>query len=180
MDQSTTHRASVAATLASPPIATGGNARAQTATPASSDIESVVGAYYEPFNTGDTSVYDTILAEDFADHPLAPGQQPGREGLKSIIGYLRGVFPDLEVKNEDIITADDKAAVRSTLRGTQRGEIIGIPATGKRAEIMTIDIHRVEGGQIAESWHIEDYLSLISQLGATIQPGLAEMATSTN
>jgi steroid delta-isomerase-like uncharacterized protein len=150
------------------------------ARPAARDVESIVRAYYKPYNTGDTSVYDTILAEDFADHPQAPGQRPGREGLKPIIGYLRGVFPDLELINEDVIISGDKAAVRSTLRGTQRGEILGIPPTGKRAEIMTIDIHRVEHGQIVESWHIEDYLSLISQLGATIQPRLAGAATPTD
>jgi steroid delta-isomerase-like uncharacterized protein len=172
MNQSTTRRTIVAAASQ--------GALAQDGTPAAGDVKSIVRAYYVPFNTGDTSGYDTILAEDFADHPRAPGQQPGREGLKSIIGYLRGVFPDLEVKNEDIIVAGDKAAVRSTLRGTQWGEFLDIPPTGKRVEIMTIDVHRVEGGQIAESWHIEEYLSLISQLGATIQPGLAGTATPTD
>ena len=40
-------------------------ARAQDAAPAPSDNAAIARAFYEPFNTGDTSVYDTILAEDW-------------------------------------------------------------------------------------------------------------------
>ena len=40
-------------------------------------------------STGATSVYDTILAEDWVDHPLGPGQQPRREGFKPVIGMFR-------------------------------------------------------------------------------------------
>jgi hypothetical protein len=38
---------------------------------------------------------------------------------------------------------------------------------------MAIDIHRLENGQIAETWHIEDFLSVLFQLGASIGPGAA-------
>ena len=86
---------------------------------------------------------------------------------------FRATFPDLRVTTEDVIVAGDKVTVRSTIRGTHQGELLGIPATGAPVEFMAIDIHRVENGQIAETWHIEDYLSLIFQLGATIQPATA-------
>ena len=147
---------------------------AQDATPVGSPIagdpESIVRAFYEPFNTGDTSIYDTILAEDWADHPLAPGQQPGRAGFAPIVAGFREVFSDLSITNDDVLVAGDKVAVRSTGRGTHQGTLLGIPPTGKQVEFMAIDIHRIENGQIAESWHIEDYLSVIFQLGATITP----------
>ena len=67
MHQSTTRRTVVAAALVSPLAVTLTAARAQEATPAAADVEATVRAFYEPFNTGDTSVYDTILAEDWAD-----------------------------------------------------------------------------------------------------------------
>ena len=127
-------------------------------------------AFYEPFNTGDTSIYDTVLAEDWVDTPLGQGQQPGREGFKPIIGFFREIFPDLQLTIEDVLVAGDKAAVRSTIRATQQGELLGIPATGRPVEFMAIDIHHVENGQIVETWHIEDWLSVLSQLGVTFQP----------
>ncbi len=42
---------------------------------------------------------------------------------------------------------------------------------------MAIDIHRLENGQIVETWHIEDFLSVLFQLGASIAPGAASEAT---
>ena len=74
---------------------------------------------------------------------------------------------------EDVLVAGDKAAVRSTIRGTHEGELFGIPGTGQPIEFMAIDIHRLEGRQIAETWHIEDFVSVLFQIGASIQPGSA-------
>jgi steroid delta-isomerase-like uncharacterized protein len=170
MSRSTSRRTVVAAAVAAPLTVTLRRARAQEASPSPTDNEAIARAFYEPFNTGDTSIYDTILAEDWADHPLNPGQQPGRAGFAPVIAGFRAIFPDLTITNDDVIACGDKVTVRSTGRGTHQGDLLGIPATGKRVEFMTIDIHRIANGQIAESWHIEDYLSLIYQLGATITP----------
>jgi steroid delta-isomerase-like uncharacterized protein len=178
MSRSASRRSVVAAALAAPLVASIGTARAQEATPAPSDNEAIARAFYEPFNTGDTSVYDRILAEDWADHPLAPGQAPGRAGLPPVVAGFRTVFPDLTITNEDVIVAGEKVTVRSTGRGTQQGPFLGIPPTGKAVEFMAIDIHRIANGLIVETWHIEDYLSLISQLGATITPPAAATPTA--
>jgi steroid delta-isomerase-like uncharacterized protein len=177
MHPTATRRTVVAAALAAP-LAIAGETLAQEATPGADEIEAIVRAFYEPFNTGDVSAYDTILAEDWVDVPLGPGQEPGREGFKPIIGIYRGIFPDLSVTNEDIVIAGNKAAVRSTIRGTHSGDLFGIPATGQPVEFMAIDIHRIENGQIVETHHIEDFLSVIFQLGATIQPGMAATPTA--
>src|SRR5215207_11195164 len=89
-NRSTTRRTVVAAALVTPLAgATRSSALAQSATPSPSDAEAIVRSFYEPFSTGDTSVYDTILAEDWVDHPLGPGQQPGREGFKPLIEMFR-------------------------------------------------------------------------------------------
>jgi predicted ester cyclase len=126
-----------------------------------------------------TSVYETILAEDWVNTPLGPGQQPGRAGFPPVIDQFRGIFPDLQVTTEDVLVAGDKAAVRSTIRGTHEGELFGIPGTGQPIQFMAIDIHRLENGQIVETWHIEDFLSLLFQIGASIQPGSTAAATPT-
>ena len=175
-----TRRTVVVAAIAAPLAVVARDALAQEATPAPEEIEAIVRSFYEPFNTGDTSVYDTILAEDWVDIPLGQGQEPGREGFKPIIELFRGVFPDMQITNEDILIDGNKAAVRSTIRGTHEGNLFGmLPATGRPVEFMAIDIHRIENGQIVETHHIEDFLSVLFQLGAVIQPGMAAEATPT-
>src|SRR3954468_2381606 len=181
MHQSTTRRTVVAAALVSPfAAATLTSARAQEATPPATDVEAIVRSFYEPFNTGDTSVYDTILAEDWADHPLGMGQQPGRAGFPPVIEMFRAIFPDLHLVNDDVIVCGDKATVRSTITATHSGgDLFGIPATGTPLQFMAIDIHRLENGQIVETWHIEDFLSVLFQLGAAISPGAAAATPAT-
>jgi steroid delta-isomerase-like uncharacterized protein len=177
--RATTRRSVVAAALVTPLAGATRGAFAQEATPSASDVEAIVRSFYEPFNTGDTSVYETILAEDWVDTPLGPGQQPGRAGFPPVITYFRSVFPDLQLMTEDVIVAGDKAAVRSTIRATHEGELFGIPGTGQPVEFMAIDIHRLQDGQIVETWHVEDFLSVLFQIGASIQPGSTMVATPT-
>jgi predicted ester cyclase len=49
--------------------------------------------------------------------------------------------------------------------GTQHGELMGVPATGKKATWGQIIIFRFANGQIVESWSNEDLLGLMQQLG---------------
>jgi predicted ester cyclase len=58
-------------------------------------------------------------------------------------------------------------AVRVLARGTHRGEILGVAATGKKVEFRAFDFHHLADGRIARSWHLEDFFSLLGQLGAT-------------
>jgi predicted ester cyclase len=71
----------------------------------------------------------------------------------------------LYVTIEDMIAEGDKVVVRMTMRGTQQGALGGIPPTGKQVAVSTIDIVRIEGGQIAEEWGIDDRLGMLQQLG---------------
>lgn len=49
--------------------------------------------------------------------------------------------------------------------GTNTGQWMGIPATGKPVRVAFIDIHRVVDGKVTESWHLEDIAGMLQQLG---------------
>lgn len=51
-----------------------------------------------------------------------------------------------------------------------RGEYMGIQPTGKTIEISAIEIHRTEGGRLAESWKLHDTISFLQQLGMEVPP----------
>lgn len=133
-----------------------------------SGIIDVVRAFYEPFRTGDTTVYGEILADDWIDIPLAPGQEQGPAGMAAQIAAFRRAIPDYHVKHEDLIVGGDRVAVRNTVSGTHQGAFMGYEPTGRRIEIRTMDIHQLRGNQIAVTWHLEDFAGLMAQLAAPI------------
>lgn len=132
-----------------------------------SDSAQTVRRFYEALSTGDTSIADEVLTADWEDIPLPPGSQPGAEGFKQTVAYLRSVFPDLSVTIEDMVVSGDRVAVRSTVRGTHQGEFLGVAATGRPVEFAAFDIHRLEAGRIAQSWHLEDLFGIQKQIAAT-------------
>jgi steroid delta-isomerase-like uncharacterized protein len=81
-------------------------------------------------------------------------------------GKLTTIFPDLKVTNLDILQDGNKVAVRSEMTATQRADFMGIPAKGRILKIMAIDIHEFKDGKIIRTWHIEDWLTGLQQLGA--------------
>ena len=48
---------------------------------------------------------------------------------------------------------------------------MGIPPTGKEVTMGSIDIVRIEGGQIAERWGEGDTMGMMQQLGVVPSPG---------
>jgi steroid delta-isomerase-like uncharacterized protein len=128
--------------------------------------ENIVRAFYEPFRTGDTSAYSEVLAEDWIDLPLSPGQEQGPGGMAGQIALFRHAMPDYAVEHQDIIVQGDKVAVRNTVSGTHQGAFMGHEPTGKRIEMRTMDVHRVRDGKIITTWHLEDFAGLMGQLTA--------------
>ena len=125
-----------------------------------------VTIWYEAFNTKDPRLVDSILSEGWEDIPAAPGQPAGREGMKHLIAQLTTTFPDLKVTNHDILQDGNKVTVRSEMTATQRADFLGVPAKGRTLRIMAIDIHEFRDGKIVRTWHTEDWLTGLHQLGA--------------
>ena len=106
-----------------------------------------------------------LVAADFVGH--FPGQ-PAIEGLEAFrqFGSLYfSAFPDLQITPEDLIAEGDKVTMRYGWCGTHKGELMGIPPTGKQVVTSGISILRVTNGKIAEQWDNFDNLGMLQQLG---------------
>ena len=57
-------------------------------------------------------------------------------------------------------------ACRVANRGTHRGNMMGVPATGKAIDAPAIVIFRIEGDKVAEFWGVFDRLGMLQQVGA--------------
>ncbi len=64
-----------------------------------------------------------------------------------------------------VIADGDQVAVYSLATGTNRGELMGMPPTGKSISIGAIEIYRVAGDKIVEQWVVADNAAMLRQLG---------------
>jgi steroid delta-isomerase-like uncharacterized protein len=123
----------------------------------------------EIWDKGNLKIADEILSKDFIDHDPVTGQLPGIEGYKQMVTEFRNAFPDLRVKNEDVIVEGDKVVVRWTAQGKQSGQLMNIPPTNKQVTLKGVDILLVENNKIIERWGEFDALGMLSQLGVLPQ-----------
>ena len=126
----------------------------------------LVKKFYAAINTHAKPMLDDVLTKEWIDVPLAPGQSPGLEGMKGALDGYYAAFPDFSTRNEDFVADGDKVLVRSTITATQKGEFAGVKATGKTITLMAMDLHRICNGRVAQTWHVEDWLSAMFQMGA--------------
>ena len=125
-----------------------------------------VKTFYDALRQNKPDLLDSILAPDWEDVPVNDGQASGRDGFKPFVTGFHTMFPDLNVVNEDIIDAGDKVIVRSTISGTQAAAFAGFPSKGKPFSIMAIDIHQFKDGKVTKTWHVENWLGGLFQMGA--------------
>ena len=104
------------------------------------------------------------VCPDVVDHNPLPGQGPGLDGIKQLVGVYHAVFPDLSVSTDDVIASGDRVAVRWTAIGTHQGDQLGVLATGKQVRLTGIDILRIEDGRIVERWGETNGLEMMQQI----------------
>ena len=124
-----------------------------------------VETLYRAFSEKNPDLVDTVLAADWDDIPLAPGQGAGPEGIKPIIRSFGDAFPDVRIVIHDLIQVPGRIAVRAEISGTHRGELFGIAPTGKQISFRLHEFHALNGDRIITTWHMEDWFGLFLQLG---------------
>ena len=70
----------------------------------------------------------------------------------------------------DLIAEGDRVVWRFTARGTQTGELLGMPPSRKTMEIGGIVISRFAGDKWVEDWGSWDINGMLQQLGAAPAP----------
>src|SRR5262245_35035082 len=131
----------------------------------SEENEDVARRFQEAFAAGDTASLEEIVAEDVVDHTPRPGQPPGRQPLLDAVAGFAAGFPDLEITVEQVVAEGDLVVQYGVMTGTNAGEWLGMPATNRPVSVAFMDMHRVVGGTVTESWHLEDIAGMLQQLG---------------
>jgi steroid delta-isomerase-like uncharacterized protein len=128
--------------------------------------KAIVQKLYDVISSNELDGLDALIAVDLVDHSPSPGAAPGLAGTKQTLGMFHAVFSDLQVTAKDMIADGDKVVVRLTMNGTNTGEFMGLPPTGKQVTMNGIEMFRLADSKIVERWAEFDMMSLMQQLGA--------------
>lgn len=121
--------------------------------------------WYEAFNTKNAALLESLLGEQWQDLPTDPANPVGKKDAGRLLAHLTTVFPDFNCEIKDILEDGNKVIVRSLLTGKQQADFKGFPSKGRSMSIQAIDIHEFRNGKIIRTWHTEDWLTGLSQLG---------------
>jgi predicted ester cyclase len=122
----------------------------------------LLDSYIAAVNARDLASFGKFTAETYIQNS---GRSPN--GLPALVETFKGVFarmPDVQIRAEDRVIAGDRVVARMSFSATHTQPLQGIPPTGKRFTLRTIDIWRVENGKFAEHWDIVDVVGLQKQL----------------
>jgi steroid delta-isomerase-like uncharacterized protein len=136
----------------------------------SEDAKSLLRRFYAEATAGNLDAVDELVADDFIDHEEFPGIEPDKEGLRKFLVMFRTAFPDARMEPHEMLADGDLVSCRATYAGTQQGEFMGVPPTGRQMDVEALDIMRIRAGRFVEHWGVMDAMAMMQQLGALPPP----------
>lgn len=129
----------------------------------------VVRRYWEgKWNERRPEILDEIQKSDVKYHS-ASMQMNNIDEYRAAYTHYLSAFQETHIAIEDMIAEGDKVMTRTVLNGTHKGELAGIPPTGKTLSARVFTVFRLEDGKIAEEWEIIDELGMMTQLGMELR-----------
>jgi predicted ester cyclase len=127
----------------------------------------LVRRYYEEIvNTGDTREIERFISPDFEEVFDNARFAAGVEGARKHVEGVRQVYAGLRLTVEQQIAEGEWVVSRVTMRGTHRGEWLGIAPTGKPVEMTAVNVDRVVDGKIVEHGGAANLLGPLLEIGA--------------
>jgi steroid delta-isomerase-like uncharacterized protein len=104
------------------------------------------------------------------DDMTQPTQMKGKDEAKKWFKMFLTAFPDANFANSNQWAVDDFVINESTMTGTQKGPLPGIPATKKTVTIHGVDIGQLKDGKFVHGWFYGDGMEMAMQLGLVKAP----------
>jgi predicted ester cyclase len=120
----------------------------------------------EGVGIGRLDTIDDVLAPDLHLPTIAAMVDPTPAGLKQMNQGFRAAFGDLHATIDQVYAFGDWVAARLTWTGTNTGDFMGQPPTGKTVSVTEIEIVRCENGRIVDLRQVADLAGLAEQLAS--------------
>jgi serine phosphatase RsbU (regulator of sigma subunit)/predicted ester cyclase len=126
--------------------------------------KALVRRFLEAHAKGDLDTVEQMLATDFVNHNLIPGQRPGREGYLQSFTEFHAAYSHTRYVIEKQLGEGDEVVTTFAASATHdRGEWMGFVPTGREFKALLVLIHRIVGGKIAEEWSQGSGLAELTQ-----------------
>jgi steroid delta-isomerase-like uncharacterized protein len=129
-------------------------------------ITTLLAGLLEAWNAHDAARVMDFYAPDYTGTDASqPGLQRGpAEARQTVERYLQA-FPDLRVTQDQLVLCGEQAAIQMTVRGTHRGSILHIPATGRETAIQGVAFLEFEQDKIVRSSYLWDVAGFLRAIG---------------
>ena len=131
-------------------------------------VETLVRRFYHDlWNEFDATLIPVLLTEDVTVRGALGRHAAGHAAFAAYLELVRSAFPDFEQTIEvvEVDAVGGSAFVRLRCRGTHRGALFGLPATGRRIAYEGAARFETRNGRIADIWLLGDVHGLVRQLG---------------
>ena len=116
----------------------------------------------------DADALASVYAEDSEVVSPIFGTLRGRTAIADSYRALFAIFPDWDLRTEDLLIDDDRVAQIFKVTATHVGEFMGIPGTQRRFEIHGVRLCVMEDFLIRAERRLYDFTSLLIQVGALL------------
>jgi predicted SnoaL-like aldol condensation-catalyzing enzyme len=150
-----------------PATASPGGSEAATVAANECEVEAFLRDVIDEHHGGQAGRY---LTPDMEWHGGTVGTVKGRQDVAGLFAGVVASLPNAHAALEDIFGQGDQVVVRVIVSGTQKGALLGIPATGRNIHWDGVDIYRLNGGKISAIWAGDDWTAILYYTGTYTAP----------
>jgi predicted ester cyclase len=112
----------------------------------------------------------SYFTPDAQFHAGTVGTITGSTNIGPVLGSIVAAVPDIHAAVQDIFGQGNEVVVRLVVTGTQSGNLLGIPATGRPLSWDAVDVYQLKGGKINQEWAAEDLTAILYDTGTFTAP----------
>ena len=128
-----------------------------------SNKDTIRRMFDEVVNHGKLDLIEDLFHPDF--RTITAEGEFDRDGFRAYVEGWRAAFPDVHCQVEDLIAEGDMVAWAVRATGTQTGDFLGVPATGRSVDFYSLNIGQMRDGRAYRHRVIMDGATLMAQLG---------------
>ena len=93
------------------------------------------------------------------------GVLEGRDEIRRVYNLWVTAFSELTMTPSDLLVDGDRAVLISSISGTHAGDFFGMPASGRRVQVVCASIYTFRDREIVHERRILDFTGVLIQVG---------------